>query len=262
MLNKTFMYIGIDVGGTYTRIAGSPSLKKIRLTDINTFSTDKDFEIGIIEIIKNIKSISNTPKSIGIGMPGKISEDEREFIDSTNLLSWINKSIVTRLEKKFNCFVYLKNDAVAQSLGEVYYGSMQTKKFLYLVWGTGLGGALVTYDENKVVSEKLDRSYLRKWEEKFGGKNIEDRFNKSAKELNDKEWGIVLSEFKNSIQDLSNKFKVSKVIISGGIVNKQKSRISKIISNISSPKIEFSSLENKIGIYGGLAIIKSHLKKE
>ncbi|MFA6198192.1 MAG: ROK family protein [Patescibacteria group bacterium] len=251
------MFIGIDIGGTHTRIAGSSSLEKIKLISPNTFLTYKNFGDGIFEIIKNITIISDAPQGIGIGLPGRISENGHELAGSTNLSSWINRPIVKTLEERFGCFVYIENDAVAQSLGEAYFGPNQANKFLYLVWGTGLGGALVEYDNTEETSKVLDRKYLHEWEEKIGGKNIEARFHKTAKQLNDNEWDIVLSEFKNAIQKLSNQLSVKKIVIGGGIVDKQKSNISKILSDLPS-QVSFSKLGEQIGIFGGFAMIKSH----
>ncbi|NIA18319.1 MAG: ROK family protein, partial [Actinobacteria bacterium] len=196
------MYIGIDIGGTHTRIAGSPSLNNITLIGKKIISTPKTFKQGIFEISKNIKRISNNPKSIGIGLAGRISKNGKEFTHSINLTAWTNQPIIKTLKSKFDCSVYISNDAVAQSQGEAFYGIKPNKNFLYLVWGTGLGGALVS--QNKNTPTKLGRLYLDKWEKIYGGKNLKKRFGKSAEHLNKKEWDIVILEFKNSIIELSN----------------------------------------------------------
>lgn len=254
------MYIGIDIGGTDTRVAGSPLLDNIALVGKSLISTPQTFEEGIFEISRSIKSISDNPQGIGIGIAGDVSESGREFIGSTNLCAWANKPIIKTLENEFGCFVCVENDAVAQSLGEVYYGLKPDKNFLYLVWGTGLGGALVTQKGKGVRSVEVGRPYLGGWEKKFGGKNIEGRFGKKAKDLNEEEWAVVLSEFRRSIQDLSGELNVDCVVIGGGIVDRQKKRISKVVENISSPKILFSELGENAGVCGGLALIKAKMK--
>ncbi|MFH1280847.1 MAG: ROK family protein [Candidatus Beckwithbacteria bacterium] len=251
------MYIGIDIGGTHTRIAGSPSLKNIKLVRKKIISTPKFFEEGIFEIITAIREITNKPKGIGIGVAGRTTEDGKEFTHSINLSTWTNKPIIKTVEKEFGCFAYIENDAVSQSYAEAFYGAKLATNFLYLVWGTGVGGALVSETKGKIQSTKLGRLYLDKWERKFGGKHLEKRFGKTAKYLEEKEWAIVLSEFKVATQDLSNQLKVDSIVVSGGIVDKQKDRISKITTSILSPKILLSKLGEDIGVYGGLALIKA-----
>jgi len=152
------MYIGIDIGGTNTRIAGSPSIDKIKLTGEITIPTANTFEEGIFEIFKKIKDITNNPKGIGIGLPGSISKDGQDFDGSINLKSWVNKPIIESFNDEFGCPVYLANDAVAQAFGEA--SLRPDKNFIYLVWGTGVGGSLVSYEESRIISTKLGRPYL------------------------------------------------------------------------------------------------------
>lgn len=254
------MFIGIDIGGTSTHITGSPSLDNITPIGKSIIPTPKNFEEGFFEISGIIKSISGNPAGIGIGIAGGVSEDGKDFVGSTNLSSWAGKPIIETLKKEFGCPVFIANDAVAQSLGEAYYGLKLNTDFLYLVWGTGLGGALVARKGKEIKSAKLDRSHLREWERKFGGKNIERNFGKKTAQLNEKEWNVILPEFQRLIRDLSDKFNIEPVVISGGIVNKQKDRISKILNNTESPKILFSKLGENAGAYGGLALIKTKLR--
>ncbi|NOY35370.1 MAG: ROK family protein [bacterium] len=254
------MFIGIDIGGTSTRVTGSPSLNNIIPIGKSIIPTPENFEEGFFEISEIIKSISGNPMGIGIGIAGRVSENGKDFVRSTNLSSWTGKPIVETLEKEFGCPVFIANDAVAQSLGEAYYGLKPNTDFLYLAWGTGLGGALVTRKGGEIKSAQLDRSHLREWERNFGGKNIKRSFGKKTAQLNEKEWDVILPEFQRLIRDLSDKFNIEPVVINGGIVNKQKGRISKILNNTGSPKILFSKLGENTGPYGGLALIKTKLR--
>ncbi len=255
------MYIGIDIGGSNTRVAGSLSLENVALIGKSVVPSAKTFEEGILKISEIVKVICGNPEGIGIGIAGDVSGDGREFIGSTNLSAWANKPIIKTMEREFGCSVYLENDAVAQSFGEACYGLRPDKNFLYLVWGTGLGGALVTQKGKEIKSLKVGRSYLDGWEKKLGGKNIEGRFGKKAKDLNEEEWTVILSEFRRSIQDLSGELNVDCVVIGGGIVNRQKKRTSGTLENISSPTILFSELGENAGVCGGLALIRVNADK-
>jgi len=253
------MYIGIDIGGTHTRIAGSLSVSNINLIKKKTIATSQNFKDGIIEISKYIKEISNNTKGIGISIAGRVDKNGEKITHSGNLSGWNNKPILKTLENEFNCIISMENDAVAQALAEVHYGIKPNTNFLYLTWGTGVGGALVLQNGKEINSIKLGRSHLAKWEAKFGGKNIKKRFGKPANKLSDAQWDIVLLEFKNAIQSLSNTLKVEHVIIGGGIVDKQKDKLLEVLSNTYHPKILFSNLKENIGVYGGLALIKTIL---
>lgn len=252
------MYIGIDIGGTHTRIAGNKTLDSISLVDSRIIETSRDFGDGIVEINNNIKDIGSNIDGIGIGIAGGVSVDGREFTHSTNLAPWSNQPILQSLEDEFGCSAYLANDAVAQSLGEAYFGTQPAEDFLYLVWGTGIGGAIISRESGGISSTKLDGQYRHKWEDKFGGKNLETRFGRTAKQLEEQEWDLVMTEFTDYLQDLSNMLHVNTIVIGGGIVEHQIERISTITNELSSPKIVFSSLGEDIGVIGGLALIKSN----
>jgi|AntRauTorcE11897_2_1112592.scaffolds.fasta_scaffold06335_3 predicted NBD/HSP70 family sugar kinase len=250
------MYIGIDIGGTHTRIAGSPSLKNIELTGEIIIPTAKAFEDGIFEIIKNIKKITNNPEGVGIGLPGSISEDAKDFDSSVNLKAWVNKPIIKKLNHEFSCPVYIENDAVAQAYGEALHGFRAYGNFIYLVWGTGVGGALVSFDKDNVSVTKLGRPYLDKWEKKYGGKHLEAKYSKSAKQINDNEWDEVLIDFKDSLFKLSEKLNVNTIVVGGGVVSKQRIKIVKIAKSFSKLKVFISELNDSIGVYGAIALIE------
>ena len=171
------MYIGIDIGGTNTRIAGSVSAEKIEPIGEITIPTRDTFEEGIPEIIEQIKKYHQSSKGIGIGLPGSITKDGQDFDDSTNLQCWVHKPIIDILHKEFGCSVYIENDAVAQARWSIF---RPRENFIYLVWGTGIGGSLIFYEGTNIKSEKLDRFYLDKWEKNMAENNSKTRFAKSA----------------------------------------------------------------------------------
>lgn len=252
------MYIGIDIGGTNTRIAGSPSINNIKLNDEVILPTIKTFEEGIFEIKERIRRITNNPKGIGIGLPGSISKDGQTFDGSINLKSWVNKPIIESLNHEFGCPVYIENDAVAQAYGEA--SLRPGEKFIYLVWGTGVGGSLVSCKKNRIISTKLGRPYLDKWEKKYGGKHMENRFNKTAKQMNDNEWDEVMTDFKDSLSELSKQLDTNTIVIGGGVVSNQKQKISKILNDITVPKVFISKLDDSVGVYGAISLIRIKLK--
>ena len=251
------MYIGIDIGGTNTRVAGNKSLDSISLAGSRIIKTAKYFGDGIVEIIDSIRGVSDVPEGIGVGIAGRVSDDGRSFTHSTNLAPWTNQPILERLGDEFGCSAYMTNDAVAQSLGEAYFGTQPANDFLYLVWGTGLGGAIVSIKSGSISATKLDHQYRGRWEKLYGGNNIETRFGRPANKLDENEWNLIMSDFADSLQDLSSQLDLNTIVIGGGIVEKQKQRISTIVEELQSPKVILSTLGEDIGVIGSLALIKN-----
>jgi glucokinase len=191
------MYIGIDLGGTNVRIAGSKNLDNIELVKIKRFELSHDFERDFAEIIRAVEEIAEGKvDGIGIGAPGTYNKDRSLLISGRNVIEWVNIPFIKKFSEKFNCPVFAENDAVATSLGEVFYGQENSNNFIYITWGTGIGGAIVDSNEGKIFSEKIDRhEYLEGFESDCGGKNLTERFKKEASELNDDEWAEVMNDF-------------------------------------------------------------------
>ena len=212
------MYIAIDLGGTNARISCSENLNDVKFEKIIKFELSHNFENDYGKIIEAIKNVSGGDvKAIGIGTPGTYSEDKKNLISAKNLSEWVEKSFVNYFSKEFGCPVFADNDAVVASLGEYYYGQNKKKDFLYLTWGTGIGGSNLKSNAGKLISEKIDWDlHLREFNIQCGGYGIEKRFNKPASCLNNEEWDSVMNDFVLYISDISEKLAQSEIILGGG----------------------------------------------
>jgi RNase H-fold protein (predicted Holliday junction resolvase) len=252
------MYIGIDVGGTKTLVAGVLDISNIEILDVKKILNQDNFELDVKNLIENVKEISKkeSVEAIGLGLPGTLDVNGNG-IDFTNLASWNGRNIRKKLEDEFTCPVFIDNDAVVASFGISYFSEIK-KDFIYITWGTGIGGALVRFVNGKVVSKELDwEKYFKSWEEKCGGKRIQERYNKIASELTEGEWKEIMEDFKMELLIFMSKFDTGLVVFGGGISVKQEIRLKDI--RIMNKQIEISQLGENVGLYGAFALIRNNI---
>ena len=140
--------IGVDIGGTKTKMGLIQKEKEIEVVDTLIFPTSylrpqklkNDIIINVEKIIqKNDLQISG----IGLASAGRINFNEKEVVYATdNLKDWAEISIVEELENKFNIPVLIDNDVNAALNCELYFNDFQGKTVIFLTIGTGLGGAI------------------------------------------------------------------------------------------------------------------------
>lgn len=252
------MYIGIDVGGTSCRIAATDNLHNIANFTKKDFRLTHNFDQDFATMQNLISELSRGHvDGIGIGTPGGFNEN-KTIITSTvrNLIEWKNQPIKERLVNTFHCNVFLENDAVTAALGEAYFGNGKDQDFTYIIWGTGVGGATVTWKEDKAEVTKLDwHRYLETWENACGGNNIRKTYGKPAESLSEEEWADVMQKYTKELTIFSTKTQPTLIIFGGGIAIKQTHRL----LTIQPPQgvtLKISALGEETGLYGALSLLK------
>ena len=138
------MKIGIDIGGSHVGIGlideGNHIVKKEEF-----FINDKKNIINKIEEFITEKviqmSLENNVESIGIAIPGTVTENK--IIKAVNL-GIENYDLASNLEKILKIQVKLKNDAKCAALAEHKYGELVGfDNSVFLCIGTGIGGAVI-----------------------------------------------------------------------------------------------------------------------
>ncbi len=146
---NTEAVIGIDIGGTYTKIGVvdregnlyyEDAVKTDKYDDPNAFV---EALADLIQKFSHDNSKSLTIKGVGVGAPNaNYYTGNVEF--APNLI-W--KGVIPFAEifrSKFNVPVVLTNDANAAAIGEMIFGAAQNmQNFLMITLGTGLGSGLV-----------------------------------------------------------------------------------------------------------------------
>lgn len=141
--------IGIDIGGTFTKIgvadrSGTLYYENSIKTDL--YEDPNSFVNAIHELVVEFSSSNKgvfSLKGVGIGAPnGNYYTGHIEFAPN---LVWRGVIPFAQIfNSKLNLPVALTNDANAAAIGEMVFGAAQhMKNFLMITLGTGLGSGLV-----------------------------------------------------------------------------------------------------------------------
>jgi glucokinase len=138
-------YLGFDVGGT--KVTGILSTDEGKVLDRKEVKTKKF--LGPTALIDQIKSFSkefDDFDEISLVFPAPISYSG-VALTAPNLTGWNSVNIKKRLMDKFGKYVYVDNDATAQTISvKIFDKGKKYKNFAYLVIGTGIGGGLFLND--------------------------------------------------------------------------------------------------------------------
>lgn len=134
--------VGIDVGGTNTRVALIN--EEYKILERIQFSTDsKDPEVTLNKIGEIIKGFGKEVEGIGISCPGPLDLIEGVVLTPPNLPGWHHLALSKRLEEITGVRVCLENDANLACLAETLEGAGAGKHFVqFLTISTGVGAGL------------------------------------------------------------------------------------------------------------------------
>src|SRR6185312_9455831 len=123
------VYIGIDIGGTSTRLGCFHSLDTSEFTSIARFSTHQSYEQQLQNIIVAVQQ-SGTEEIAGIGVSigGRLAQDGQSVLVAPNLPEYVGKPFANDLSSRFSCPVYLAHDPVCGLLCEKEYGHLRDRE--------------------------------------------------------------------------------------------------------------------------------------
>lgn len=139
------VYVGIDIGATWIRLALANEkgiLKPIKIP------TPRDSLKLIRALIDNTRKLLDSISSaklisIGIGSIGPLDLRKGTLEDPANLPIGI-VNVVEPLEEEFNVPVYLLNDCSAGVIGEKIFGAgKDVSNLVYITMSTGIGGGAI-----------------------------------------------------------------------------------------------------------------------
>ncbi len=135
-------HIGIDVGGTFTKICVTDENLKI----IKTFKTKTQTSEGIIQFLENIikKELSEYDiESVNIGFPGSVDSKLGTLDMAPSIIKGkinIKKLLEEKMDFKFN----IENDVDCWAAAEGKIGScVDISNYVLLTFGTGIGASLI-----------------------------------------------------------------------------------------------------------------------
>ncbi len=229
----TSSYIGIDIGGTNTRIALFSTLNTPRCTILARFPTFSSYEEQIQHIVTALQNVSSIA-GIGVSIGARIAKDGRSVIFGPNVPDYIGKPFAQDLTDRFSCPVRLAHDTVCGLLGERAFGSIQhDERCAYLTVSTGTGAAIHLQKAGMrlTISIEIGHQLLDDntrqclcgqvgcLETYTGGRQLELRLGKPLTQVTDAEfWETFSEKLALGLVNLVQLAKVETIAVSGGIV--------------------------------------------
>ncbi len=138
------MKIGIDLGGTKTEVILIDEVgKELFRKRIKTEKNYKGTLSGITSLVKEIENNFGRVESVGIGIPGIVSNDT-SLVKNANSI-WLNGSPLKKdVENNLNRVVKIENDANCFALSEAVDGAGKDFGIVFgVIIGTGTGGGII-----------------------------------------------------------------------------------------------------------------------
>ncbi|MBN2189856.1 MAG: ROK family protein [Candidatus Aureabacteria bacterium] len=142
---------GIDIGGTYTKVAIIS--KKGKIAARSLFETKKfgrfdlwvDKSLSVIKALMELRNIKrNEFAGIGVGAPGHIDSVNGVILALVNIKGWNDVNLLDEFRMRINVPVFVDNDANMMALGEYAYGAARgTRNAVCITLGTGVGSGLI-----------------------------------------------------------------------------------------------------------------------
>jgi len=144
--------IGVDLGGTTVKaglVSASGSIKYQTKypskAEQGRNDVLKQIETAIKDVTRN--SEGATIRGIGIGSPGVV--DDNGIVKAPpNFLDFDHVPLKAHIESLFNFPAKVENDANVAGIAESKFGAgKKFKDFLFVIWGTGVGGGIILNNE-------------------------------------------------------------------------------------------------------------------
>ncbi len=141
--------IGVDLGGTTVKTGLVDSDGTILAQSKLPTLAEENPTAVIGQIVKSIQEVlthtnGRTVAGIGIGSPGLIQNPGGIVKSPPNIKGWDVIPLADEISKVFNMRVEVDNDANVAAIAESKFGAgKQYSNFLFIVWGTGVGGGII-----------------------------------------------------------------------------------------------------------------------
>lgn len=265
------MYLVFDIGGTKMRLASSVDGKTLSETII--ISTPANFEEGLSELEKTAQQLIGNQELTAVagGIPGILDDKQSTPIRLTNLPSWVDQPLKTKLQNTFHAPVFLENDAALAALGEAIYGAGQGKKIVaYLTISSGVGGARVVkgeIDQRSIGFEPgnqiINLNPVQTLEEIISGKALEEKYHQKPEEITEQEvWVEVAKDLAIGLNNIIVLWSPEVIVLGGGEM--KSIDLEKVKENLRGllkifpqiPEVTLSRLGDRAGFLGALEYLR------
>lgn len=276
----------IDIGGTSIKFGAWVNNELITLGSEPTPDNIASFYKILKHRVDEIKVAYADISGVAISSPGAVNKEARQ-IDGASAIRYIHGfPIFEQLETLFDLPVSIENDANCAALAEVANGAgKDNKNVLFLVLGTGIGGAIIIdgkifhgshlyggefgfmlVNDHETLSEacspvNLARKYNEITGEGLTGKEVfdlADQGNQIAYELREK----MLKSLAVSIYNLQYSYDPEKFILGGGVSNNPrllpllKKKIHEVVASVPiaeiEPEVELCQFKSNANLYGAV----------
>jgi len=231
------MSIGIDIGGTHTRIGIGNSGSVEKKDDFPTGEFSKTIE----EIKKAVKRFSPQQNTkVGVACPGPIETKTGKLGNLNNLPSFSGKNLKEVLERELSLSVTVEHDASLAALAEARYGAGKGKDpVLYYTVSTGIGTGLIYHGEvyrgvfNPEAGQQIVTGVNRNLEKVASGTALKEIYGKDpAKIVGTPEWDKALERLARGITNSILHYSPEIVIIGGGLTTNQEAFFEPLVGKI------------------------------
>lgn len=233
MSNPTFKScVGIDIGGTSTRIGLFPSLDAPDCTIIARFPTRSEYREQQRQIRASLSG-HDLYRGIGISIGGRIAKDGRSVVVAPNMPDYIGKPFAQDIEAQFACPVRLGHDTVCGLLAEKRFGCLQTvERCAYLTVSTGTGAAIQLEKASIGLTSSIEIGHqildgntrqclcgqVGCLETYTGGRQLEQRYGRSISEITDSAfWQTFCDKLALGLLNLAQLTRIDVVAVGGAI---------------------------------------------
>ena len=136
--------IGIDIGGTTTRIGLFAMPGERNFVPLATFPTEQNYLTELQQLVATVRSNTTTDcDGIGISVGAVIAKDSQSILSATNMPDYAGRRIAQDLHDASGFPVAMAHDPVCGLLAEKRYGAIaQVDRCGYVTVSTGIGGAI------------------------------------------------------------------------------------------------------------------------
>jgi predicted NBD/HSP70 family sugar kinase len=286
---RIVMYVAIDVGSAAIRVAVFKSQfphddqdrplpsESRELAVTNNFGDD----MRAILAASDELTAGSVVQAVGMAVAGRLDAESKRTIDYSRYLEgWQGQDIGLELLQHYSCPYYLLGDVQAAGIGEAVYGLKPHEDFWFVVWDTGIGGALVRRlgipRRPEAYASELGHQSVEPaglecscgqygcLETYVGGANIEPRFNKPIDQLDAEDWELVLETLGEGVRNLVMVQPTALIVFAGEVARAQQESdgridqlhavVENLLNILPAPRFELSVLGMDGGIYGALAL--------
>ena len=282
------MFLGIDIGGTSVRVTAFADLENHTRIGGDEFRVSREYGQDFESLLRSCELMYGTYceeyggiEGIGLAIAGILDRGRTTLARAGNTRQWVEQPFVHDLGEYLGCLPVLGNDAEAAAMAEAIYGNPDGDDFWFVIWGTGVGGALLRNIKGQPVPLAGEMGHQLACKPKgrecacgqfdcleayCGGDMIRKYEGVPAEELGSMRWGMVLEYMASGLHSIVAIHPVPKVYFGGGIAAKQSQFIPVLeqmlreeLQFVGAPSLELSRFGESAGTVGALALLKSKL---